>query len=116
VRGFSLAIAHELRPHGVHVTVLCPDAVETPMLALQEAYPEAAMTFGAGRGLTLTEVESAVFRAMRDRPLEVVLEVPGSGRALGAKLSNLFPSLTAKFASRIIQKGKAVQRERRRAH
>jgi len=114
VRGFSLAIAHELRPHGVHVTVLCPDAVETPMLTLQEAYPEAAMTFGAGRGLTLAEVESAVFRAMRDRPLELVLEVPGSGRALGAKLSNLFPSLTTMFASRIIRKGKAVQRERRR--
>jgi len=36
VRGFSLAIAHELARHGVAVTVVYPDAVETPMLTLQE--------------------------------------------------------------------------------
>jgi 3-oxoacyl-[acyl-carrier protein] reductase len=114
VRGFSLAVAHELRPHGVHVTAFCPDAVETPMLTLQESYPEAAMTFGAGRGLRLEEVEAALFRAMREKPLELVLEVPGSGRAIGARLSNLFPSLTGRFAARIIETGRAAQRARLR--
>jgi 3-oxoacyl-[acyl-carrier protein] reductase len=114
VRGFSLSIAHELSPLGVHVTTFCPDAVETPMLTLQEKYPEAAMTFGAGRGLTLDEVEAALFRAMKDKPLEVLLEVPRSGRALGARLANLFPGLTARFASQIIRKGKATQSERLR--
>ncbi len=29
VRGFSLAVAEELRPHGVAVTVVCPDTVKT---------------------------------------------------------------------------------------
>jgi 3-oxoacyl-[acyl-carrier protein] reductase len=96
------------------VTAFCPDAVETPMLTLQEAYPEAAMTFGAGRGLRLEEVEAALFRAMREKPLELVLEVPGSGRAIGARLSNMFPSLTGKFAARIIEKGRATQRARLR--
>jgi 3-oxoacyl-[acyl-carrier protein] reductase len=112
VRGFSLAIAEELRPHGVAVTVLCPDAVETPMLTLQEEHPEAAMTFGAGRALTLDEVEAAIFRALGDRPLEIVLDVPGSGRAIGARLANLFPSLTTRFASRIAEKGRTVQAKR----
>jgi 3-oxoacyl-[acyl-carrier protein] reductase len=114
VRGFSLSVAHELAPHGVHVTAFCPDAVETPMLRLQEDYPEAAMTFGAGRGLSLDEVEAALFRAMRDKPLELVLEVPRSGRAFGAKLSNMFPSLTGRFASQIMKRGRATQESRLR--
>ncbi len=45
VRGFSLAIAQELAPLGVKVSVVCPDAVDTPMVDLQLHYPEAAMTF-----------------------------------------------------------------------
>jgi NAD(P)-dependent dehydrogenase (short-subunit alcohol dehydrogenase family) len=51
VRGFSLAAAQELRRHGVFVTVVCPDAVRTPMLALQRDYPEAALTFSGPRTL-----------------------------------------------------------------
>jgi NAD(P)-dependent dehydrogenase (short-subunit alcohol dehydrogenase family) len=112
VRGFSLSVAHELSPLGVHVTAFCPDAVETPMLTLQEKYPEAAMTFGANRCLSLDEVESALFRAMREKPLELLLEVPHSGRILGAKLANMFPVLTEKFAAQIIRRGKATQRRR----
>jgi len=112
VRGFSLSIAEELKPHGVHVTVFCPDAVETPMLTLQESYPEAAMVFGAGRGLRLTEVEASLFRAMREKPLEIVLDVPLSGRAVGARIANMFPTLTGKFAAQIIKRGKAAQQER----
>lgn len=112
VRGFSLATAHELAGHGVSVTVFCPDAVETPMLTLQESYPEAAMTFGAGRGLTLVEVEDALVRAMKERPLEVVLDVPGSGRAAGARLANMFPRLTAFAVERILEMGRSTQRRR----
>ena len=112
VRGFSLAVAHELRPHRVAVTVVCPDAVETPMLTLQETYPEAAMTFGARRPLTLQEVEAALFRVLETRPLELVLDVPLSGRALGAKLSNFFPSLTGLVKDQILSAGRARQRSR----
>src|SRR5205085_5137897 len=49
VRAFSLAVAQELRPHGVYVTAVCPDAVQTPMLDLQVDYQEAAMTFSGRR-------------------------------------------------------------------
>jgi 3-oxoacyl-[acyl-carrier protein] reductase len=112
VRGFSLSVAHELSKHGVYVTVVCPDAVETPMLKLQEDYAEAAMTFAGGRGLTLEEIEAALTRAMRDRPLEVVIDVPGSGRALGARLANLFPRLTALALEHLVSRGRAVQTQR----
>lgn len=112
VRGFSLSVAHELRKHHVDVTVFCPDAVETPMLKQQEAHPEAAMTFGGGRGLSLQEVEVAMLRAMQERPLEVVLQVPGSGRAFGAKLANFFPALTRLAQARMQAQGESVQRKR----
>ena len=66
--------------------VFCPDAVETPMLTLQETYAEAAMTFGARRALSLDEVEDALHRVLRERPLELFVDVPLSGRALGARI------------------------------
>ncbi|MET0284814.1 MAG: SDR family oxidoreductase, partial [Polyangiales bacterium] len=75
VRGFSLSVAHELRRHGVYVSVLCPDAVETPMLTLQETYSEARMTFASRRALSLDEVEQAIQRLLRTRELELVLDV-----------------------------------------
>lgn len=112
VRGFTLSVAHELGKHGVKVTVFCPDAVETPMLVQQEAHPEAAMTFGAGRALSLQEVEAALMRAIEERPLEMVLDVPRSGRALGAKLANMFPRLTALAVDHIQRQGKRVQARR----
>lgn len=115
VRGFTLSVAHELRAHGVDVTVLCPDAVETPMLKAQEAHPEAAMTFGAGRGLSLQEVERAMLRAMKERPLEVLIDVPRSGRGVGAKLANMFPRLTGLALERIRADGQRAQQRRLRA-
>jgi 3-oxoacyl-[acyl-carrier protein] reductase len=114
VRGFSLALAHELSPHGIHVSVVCPDAVETPMLQMQTKYPEAAMTFGGGRGLTLQEVERALLSVLAKKPLEVVLPVPGSGRAFASKLSNAFPELAKLGIARVRKQGKTAQEKRMR--
>jgi 3-oxoacyl-[acyl-carrier protein] reductase len=112
VRGFSLSVAHELRALGVFVSVLCPDAVETPMLKLQEDYAEARMTFGARRALSLAEVERAIQRIMRTRQLELVLDVPLSGRAGGARLANLFPWLTRLAHGAVAKQGERVQKAR----
>jgi 3-oxoacyl-[acyl-carrier protein] reductase len=112
VRGFSLSLAHELREHGVAVSVLCPDAVETPMLQAQERAPAAAMTFGGRRALTLEEVERALLEIMRDRPLERVLDVPFTGRALAARIANLFPQLTQLALGQVQRSGLARQRAR----
>ena len=112
VRGFSLSIAHELSAHGVHVSVVCPDAVETPMLTMQTRYEQAAMTFAAGRGLSLPEVERAIFAVLAERPLELVLPVPGSGRAALAKLANAFPALGKLGVERVRKQGRKVQASR----
>jgi NAD(P)-dependent dehydrogenase (short-subunit alcohol dehydrogenase family) len=115
VRGFTLAVAHELARDGVAVTVICPDAVETPMLDLQVSYDEAAMTFGAGRGLTLAEVEAAVLDVLEKRPLERVIPVPGSGRGALSKLANAFPELAKLGLRQTIAKGRKAQVARKPA-
>lgn len=88
VRGYSLSVALELRRHGIAVTVVCPDAVQTPMLELQRDVEAAAMTFSGPRVLTTREVSEAIVRALDERPLELLL--PPS-RGWLAKLGDLLP-------------------------
>jgi len=107
VRGYSLAAAQELRPHGVFVTVVCPDAVQTPMLDLQLDYPEAALTFSGPRVLTTDEVVSAIIdRAMKKRPLEVL--IPRS-RGLLAKIASFWPPITFLIGDKLRRKGDRVR-------
>ena len=74
VRAFSLAVAQELRPHGIYVTVICPDAVQTPMLDRQRAYTEAALTFSAPHFLTVEEVADVIIRqVLPHKPRQVVI-------------------------------------------
>jgi 3-oxoacyl-[acyl-carrier protein] reductase len=109
VRGFSLVAAQELRPHGVAVTVVCPDAVQTPMLDLQLGYREAAMTFSGDRVLTVEDVADAVVRrVLPQRPLELYL--PRS-RALLARFADLFPRTTLWLRPWMEARGRARQAE-----
>lgn len=108
VRGFSLAAAQELKPRGVDVTVVCPDAVQTPMLDLQIGYSEAAITFSGPRFLTVDDVVQAIVRrALPRRPLE--LHIPRS-RALLARLADLFPRTGIWLRPFLDRKGRARQR------
>ncbi len=89
VRGFSLAVAHELAQHGVNVSCICPDAVETPMLDQEMSHDASALAFSARRILTVEEIGRVVFdRVLVHRPLEVL--VPRS-RGWLAKLTSALP-------------------------
>jgi 3-oxoacyl-[acyl-carrier protein] reductase len=92
VRGFSLAVADELRPHEVYVTVVCPDAVQTPMLDLKLHHKkETALVFSGSRPLRVQDIERAIFeKVIPKKPLEVLLP---AHRGWLSKLANLFPSL-----------------------
>ncbi len=112
VRGFTLAIAQELAPRGVKVTVVCPDAVQTPMLDLQIDYEQAAMTFSGNRVLTVTDVANVILgRVLQKAPLEVM--IPGS-RGWLAKLASAFPNLNARMLESLRRKGQKRQRARSR--
>ncbi|MEO1370570.1 MAG: SDR family NAD(P)-dependent oxidoreductase, partial [Acidobacteriota bacterium] len=113
VRGFSMAAAQELRPRGVWVSCVCPDAVRTPMLDLQVDYPEAAITFTAPRFLTPADVSDLVLGpVLRRRP--VVASLP-KRRAFLARLADLFPAVASRLAAALTKKGLEVQERERRA-
>ncbi|MCB1305088.1 MAG: SDR family oxidoreductase, partial [Leptospiraceae bacterium] len=78
VRGYSLAVAQELKNYNVQVTVLCPDAIRTPMLDLQKDYEEAALTFSGSRYLSPTDVSRTLQKIINagqkgKAPVEVTL-------------------------------------------
>jgi 3-oxoacyl-[acyl-carrier protein] reductase len=110
VRGFSLAVAQELRPHGIAVTTVCPALVQTPMLDTQVVRPEAALTFATARPLSVEEVAAAVLgRGLEERPLELFITVPRTGQVVLSKLGNAFPALAARLAERLMQRGRENQ-------
>lgn len=91
VRGYSLAAAMELADKGIAVTAVCPDAVQTPMLDIQQGKPQAALTFSGPRALSSKEVVDAILGpVLRDRPMEIAL--PG-WRGATAKFAGNFPEL-----------------------
>jgi 3-oxoacyl-[acyl-carrier protein] reductase len=110
VRGFSLAAAQELEPLGVHVSVVCPDAVDTPMVDYQMDFPTAALTFSGPRILSAHEVAQAVVELLEGKPrLEVV--IPWS-RGFLAKASMALPrGMVRWITGQLSRKGTARQRQ-----
>ncbi len=103
VRGFSLAAALELRPLGVFVSVVCPDAVQTPMLDRQVPCPEAALSFSGPRPLTVQEVASAIVEnILVKRPLEVLIPGP---RGVLARATSVWPGLALRLAPLMLRRG-----------
>jgi 3-oxoacyl-[acyl-carrier protein] reductase len=109
-RAYSVAVAQEVRKHNVFVTAICPAVVETPMMDIQVDREEAAFTFSGRRALTVDEVTSAIVdRALRTKPLEMILDVPWSGQWLAAKVGNALPTLAFWMSARVTATGRAEQ-------
>ena len=114
LRAVSLGAAVEMRKRGVFVTVICPDLVDTALFDqhIVDEDPEAvALIFSGTRALTTDEVSEAIFRAMRDRPLEI--DLPFS-RGLLSKLASAVPSVLLVLYEPLKRKGlKQIERSRR---
>jgi len=111
VRGFSLALAQELKSHGIQVTVICPDAIQTPMLDLQEDYDEAALTFSGPKALSVENIESAIFsNAIPNMPLEISLPWH---RGVLAKFGNTFPKAAIALTKALSKQGRKAQKKRK---
>ncbi len=109
VRGFSLSVALELADKGVAVTVVMPDAVQTPMLDIQKPRAEAALTFSGGKVLTPHDIELAMREVLRTRPLE--LAIPTS-RGVLARVASAMPGL----GQRLLPLMRALGRKRQARH
>jgi 3-oxoacyl-[acyl-carrier protein] reductase len=115
-RAYSIAVAQEVRKRGVFVTAICPTVVATPMMDQQIGRDEASFTFSGPRALTADEVTDAIVkRALVKKPLELVLDVPGSGQGVAAKLGNVFPGLALRLAGLVERQGRRGQERLRSA-
>lgn len=118
VRSFTLAAATELRPHGIAVTCVHPDATQTAMLDYQLDYAAADMTFSASRPLSPEEVsDMIVHRVLTKRPREAM--IPWR-RGMLARLATVIPEFLSRrlLAKMTQQGGRSRQRmlaERRRS-
>lgn len=96
VRGYSLALAMELKEHGIAVTCVCPDGINTPMLKAEAHSKDAALIFSGGRLLTTEEVRDAILGPiLKKRPMEYMLP---DARGWMAKASGAAPE----FSSRLV--------------
>lgn len=112
VRGFSLALALEVAPFGVHVSVICPDSADTRQLRAEAEHADSVLSFTSAP-LDADDVAQAIMRTLR-RPRREVL-VPGPRGALIRWLV-LFPGLFARvypLLARLGRYGQARYRARR---
>lgn len=91
VRGWALALAQEVRPQGIDVTVVCPDSVDTPQLAAEAEGKGAPLSFTSAP-MPATRVARAILGAI-ERPRREVC-VPWY-RGLVCKLAGASPRLFA---------------------
>jgi NAD(P)-dependent dehydrogenase (short-subunit alcohol dehydrogenase family) len=112
VRGFTLAVAQELIPKGVKVSLVMPDAVQTPMLDLQVDYEQAAMTFSGPRALTVEDIERAIIdEVLPNAPLE--LPIPFTRGAV-ARFATFLPAAAMTLGPLFTRKGRAEQAKRKK--
>lgn len=107
VRAFTLALAEELKNTKISATVVCPDAVKTPMLDIQVGKEEAALTF-SGKQLEPDEVAEAVLESFYTKKREIILPLY---RGILGKLGNDFPTIASYIASILKKKGMKKQEE-----
>lgn len=109
IRGFSLAIAEELIDHRVFISVICPDAVKTPMLDYQKDKPEAALTFSGTKFLTVEEVTKVVLEdAIQKKERDIWIP---KYRGLIAMSGNVFPGIAHDLKNYFMKSGKKNQQK-----
>ena len=107
VRGFSIALGYELKNDNISVTVICPDAVNTPMLDLQIPYEEASLTF-SGSTLEPKDISNLIIKSFITKKMEILIP---TYRGILAKLGNFFPALAFLLINPLKKIGNSRQKE-----
>ena len=111
VRGLTLAMAEDLRPFDVKVSVICPDVVRTQMYEMQKNYEQAALSFLGPKVLSVNDIEEAIFeKALGKGKREVLIPLSrGILARIGASLPGLSGALTGALRKKGLKKQKAEQ-------
>jgi short-subunit dehydrogenase len=111
VRGLSLTIALEVKKYNVHVSIVCPDSVETPMLKYEAECGISGLTF-ANKALQPEDVAKVIMHAVRKKRLEVYVPYI---EGLLCKVGLTFPWLL-KYVIPIMEKQGHKNLAKRRKH
>ncbi len=107
VRSFSIALAYELKKNNIYVTVICPDAVNTPMLDLQIPFEEASLTF-SGSTLEPKDISNLIIKSFKTKKIEILIP---TSRGILAKLGNLFPNIAYLLVNPLKKIGNSRQKK-----
>ena len=104
-RGFSLCAANDLRPHGIAVSCVLPDAVETRMAEVQLTEEECQLSFAKDAILKPDNVAARIVDdVLPGRAVETLLPAtPANGYA---RIADIFPS------SRLVRWADAAMRRK----
>src|SRR5579859_8097414 len=102
LRGYSLAIAHELKQYSISITVICPSGADTPLIEPYRHKDQAALIFIAPLLTTEQVVRAIVDRALVKRPMEITLP---RARGLVAKTAGSFPGFARRLADSMTRTG-----------
>jgi 3-dehydrosphinganine reductase len=105
VRGFSDVLRQELRPHGIHVSVIFPPDTDTPQLHYENQFKplETRRIAGAAKALTADQVAKALVRGIERRQVYIL---PSFDTKLYFLLSNGFSGLFRWYFDRVIAKAR----------
>ncbi len=113
LRGFSLAAYYELKPHGIYVTLVEPDLVNTAKLQTQLIYGDkaAAVGFSAPRILTVQDIEKVILKkVLKKKSLEVAIP---AYRGWLSRFGGNFPRLSGTLYSAMAASGmKSLEKEK----
>ena len=103
VRGFSDVLRAEMKPHGIHVSVIFPPDTDTPQLHYENQFKplETRRIAGAAKALTADQVARALVRGIERRKVYIL---PSFDTWLYFVLSNGIPGLFHWYFDRVIAK------------
>ena len=112
VRGFSDALRQEMKPHGIHVSVIFPPNTDTPGLHHENQYKplETHRIEGAAKALTADQVAQALVRGIERRQVYIL---PSFDAKLYFLLSNGFTGLFRWYFDRVIAKARREREAQR---
>ena len=103
VRGFSDVLRAEMKPHGIHVSVIFPPDTDTPQLHYENQFKplETRRIAGAAKALTADQVAQALVRGIERRQVYIL---PSFDSKLYFLLTNAGIGLFRWYSDRIVAK------------
>ena len=112
VRGFSDALRQEMKPYGIHVSVIFPPDTDTPQLHYENQFKplETRRIAGAAKALTADQVAQSLVRGIERRQVYIL---PSFDAKLYFLLSNGFSGLFRWYFDRVIAKARRERETQR---